>query len=152
MRRAHFLAVAGLVVAACLAAPGAVGQPAQCTKADFETVVDEAAGALVGLTHQNTPTFQGKLRQLKGKRGWSDARFLKEAEPLVLDEKIADFDRQSEDLLRRITHGGQEAGSTEGPPDCALLGGLRAAMATLLETQKAKWAYMFQKIDAELSK
>jgi hypothetical protein len=35
-------------------------------------------------------------------------------------------------------------------PDCAVLLELRARMKVLVETQTAKWAYMFQKIDAEL--
>ena len=122
-----------------------------CSKADFEAVVDEAAGALRGLAQQNTPPFQAKLRQLKAKRGWSDDQLLKEAEPLVRDEKIAGFDEKSEDLLARITGAGQ-AGASGDAPDCTLLVGLRASMAALVETQKAKWAYMFDKIEGELRK
>ena len=118
-----------------------------CSKADFESVVDEAASALRGLAQQNTPQFQAKLRQLKAKRGWSDDQFLKEAEPLVRDDKIAEFDQKSETLLLRITDGGQA-----GAPDCSLLAGLRASMATLVETQQAKWTYMFGKIDRELGR
>ena len=73
-----------------------------------------------------------------------------EAAPLVRDEAIAGFDRKSEELLARITSGGQDAGA--GPPDCARLGELRAQMRTLVDTQKAKWGYMFDKIDKELRK
>jgi hypothetical protein len=97
------------------------------------------------------PAFQGKLRQLKGKRGWSDDQLVKEAEPLVRDDKIAGFDQQSEEFLLRITSGGQ-AGSSGGAPDCKLLAELRAVMQSLVETQKAKWAYMFEKIEGELRK
>jgi hypothetical protein len=150
MRRARFLVLAGLITAW----PGggaALAQAPKCSKADFETVVDEAAGALRNLTHQNTPRFQGKLRQLKAKRGWSDEQFLKEAEPLVRDDKTAAFDQKSEALLARITGAGQAA-APGSAPDCALLSGLRASMATLVETQKAKWAYMFEKIEGELRK
>ena len=39
-----------------------------------------------------------------------------------------------------------------GAPDCTLLAELRAVMQSLLETQKAKWAYMFERIEAELRK
>src|SRR6478609_2380489 len=78
-----FLVLAALLVA--LPGPrGALAQ-AKCSKADFEAVVDDAAGALRGLAQQNTPQFQAKLRQLKVKRGWSDDQLLKEAEPLVRD-------------------------------------------------------------------
>ena len=148
MRRARFLAVVGLLVACAGAAPA---QTPQCSKTDFEAVVDEAAGALRDLARQNTPPFQGKLRQLKGKRGWSDDQFVKEAEPLVRDDKIAGFDQKSEEFLTRITSAGQ-TGSSGGAPDCALLAELLAAMGSLVETQKAKWAYMFEKIEGELRK
>ena len=67
------------------------------------------------------------------------------------DEKIAGFDQKSEDLLARITGAGQ-AGASGDAPDCTLLVGLRASMAALVETQKAKWAYMFDKIEGELRK
>jgi hypothetical protein len=152
MRRARILSVAGSLVALGLAsAAPAHAQAPQCSKGDFEAVVDEAAGALSALARQNTPQFQAKLRQLKGKRGWSDDQFLKEAEPLVRDEKIAGFDQQSEEFLSRITSGGQ-AGASGAAPDCNLLTELRAVMGSLVETQKAKWAYMFEKIEGELRK
>ncbi len=147
--RASVLMVAGLLLA-LPAAPGAAQAPT-CARGDFEAVVDEAAGALRDLARQNTPQFQGKLRQLKTKRGWSDDRFLLEAEPLVRDERIADFDRKSEAFLGRITSAGQGA-SSEAAPDCALLVELRATMKVLVETQQAKWAYMFEKIESELRK
>lgn len=152
MRRARVVSVAVLLVA--LAATGvtrAHAQTSQCSKADFEAVVDEAAGALGALARENTPQFQARLRQLKAKRGWSDDQFLREAEPLVRDEKIAGFDQQSEDFLARITSGGQ-AGASGAAPDCKLLGELRTIMGSLVETQKAKWAYMFERIEAELRK
>lgn len=142
-----------LLAALLIAFSGARAPLAQapCSKTDFEAVVDEAAGALRGLAQQNTPPFQAKLRQLKTKQAWSDDQFLKEAEPLVRDEKIAEFDEKSADLLARITGAGR-AGASGDAPDCTLLVGLRASMAALVETQKAKWAYMFDKIDKELRK
>jgi hypothetical protein len=147
--RAGFLPLAALLIA--FSGARAPLAQAPCSKTDFEAVVDEAAGALRGLAQQNTPPFQAKLRQLKTKRAWSDDQFLKEAEPLVRDEKIAEFDEKSADLLARITGAGR-AGASGDAPDCALLLGLRASMAALVETQKAKWAYMFDKIDTELRK
>jgi hypothetical protein len=149
MRRARFLLVAGLLGAGISGLGAALAQSPQCGKADFEAVVDEAAGALRDLARQNTPLFQGKLRQLKGKRGWSDDQLVKEAEPLVRDDKIAGFDQKSEEFLLRITSGGQ-AGASGDQPDCKLLAELRAVMQSLVETQKAKWAYMFEKIEGEL--
>jgi hypothetical protein len=148
--RAGFVVLAALLMAS--PAGRAVMAQAKCSKADFEAVVDEAGGALRALAQQNTPPFQAKLRQLKAKRGWSDEQFLAAAEPLVRDETIADFDRKSDGLVSRITSAGQSGAGGGDAPDCALLASLRASMATLVETQKAKWAYMFEKIEKELRK
>lgn len=120
-----------------------------CDKADFEAVVDDAAGALRDLNMQNKPAFQEKLRQLKDKRGWSHDQFLQEAAPFVRDTKIAVYDQESEHLLTDISTLGQE-GADAATPDCALLADLKARMQKLVDTQTAKWAYMFQKLDAAL--
>lgn len=99
----------------------------------------------------NKPRFQEKLRLLKEKRGWSQDQFLREATPLVADDKITAFDQQSSALLDKIASGG-EAGAAAAKPDCSVLESLRASMITLVETQAAKWTYMTNRIDAELAK
>ncbi|MFN3624282.1 MAG: hypothetical protein ACK4TP_09505 [Hyphomicrobium sp.] len=138
------------------APPGLVAPPDSapsgqvCGKADFEAVVDDAAGALRDLNLQNKPAFQEKLRQLKDKRGWSHDAFLKEAAPYVRDEKIAVFDQDSERLLADISTLGQE-GADAPTPDCALLADLKSRMKTLVNTQTAKWSYMFQKLETALA-
>jgi hypothetical protein len=141
------------MIALVLAVANAVCALAEtpCSKADFEAVVDEAAAALRSLNHQNTPQFQARLRQLKDKRGWSHEQFLLEASPFVRDEAIAAFDQKSEDFLARITQGGQSQ-VTATALNCGLLVELRGALAALVETQKAKWTYMFDKINGELRK
>lgn len=140
----------GLLVV-CLVGGIDVAQSQACSKADFETVVDEAARVLTALNQKNTPLFQGKLRKLKEKRNWGNDQFMQQAAPLVRDDTIAGFDQKSEELLADITSGGQ-SGASGAAPDCALLDGLRAQMQALVETQKAKWSYMFGKIDQELQK
>jgi hypothetical protein len=132
-----------------LAVPKA-GAGGVCAKADFEAVVDDAAGALRDLNLQNKPAFQEKLRQLKDKRGWSHDAFLKEAAPFVRDDKIAVYDQDSERLLADISTLGQE-GAEAPTPDCALLADLKTRMQTLVDTQTAKWTYMFQKLDSALA-
>jgi hypothetical protein len=143
---------AACLVLAGLAAAGAVaaGDAASCSKAEFEAVVDDAAAALRDLNNKHRPEFQEKLRQLKDKRGWSNDQFLKEAAPFVKDEEIEVFDSKSNELLAKISTMGQE-GSAAKAPDCAMLSDLKAQMAVLVETQTAKWAYMFTKLDKELS-
>jgi len=142
---ALMLATAGEVWAGGAAAPSLD----VCTRADFESVVDNAAAALRGLNMKNKPAFQQKLRMLKEKRGWSHDAFLKEAAPFVRDERIAVFDQQSERLLSDISTLGQEGAEAE-TPDCARLLELRARMKVLVETQTAKWTYMFEKLDTAL--
>lgn len=123
---------------------------AACARGDFEAVVDAAAGALRDLNQANKPQFQGKLRTLKDKRGWSHADFLKKAAPFVSDDNIALYDQTSQALLGEIARLGQE-GSEAQRPDCSQLDGLRQRMDKLVAAQKAKWSYMFTKIDKELS-
>jgi hypothetical protein len=122
-----------------------------CSRADFEAVVDMAAGALRDLNATNKPKFQDKLRRLKDKRGWSHEQFLKEAAPFVLDDKITDYDMQSNTLLEQIASGG-EAGAAAATPDCKVLASLQDRMKALVDAQTAKWTYMSGKIDAEMAK
>jgi len=122
----------------------------ECQRADFEAVVDDAAAALRELNLKNKPDFQEKLRQLKEKRGWTHDQFLTAAAPFVRDDKIAVFDQQSDQLLNDISSLGQE-GADAKTPDCALLHELRARMQVLVDTQTAKWTYMFEKLNAALA-
>ncbi len=123
----------------------------ECTRADFEAVVDEAAAALRDLNLKNRPVFQEKLRGLKDKRGWSHDKFLKQAVPFVKDDKIEVYDQSSAELLDAISRMGQE-GAEAATPDCALLEDLRERMAQLVAIQTEKWTYMFAKLEAELVK
>lgn len=130
---------------------GANASSATCQRADFEAVVDEAAGSLRNLNAINKPKFQEKLRQLKTKRGWSQEQFLKEAAPLVADDTIQGYDRKSAELLEVIASGGQ-AGASAAAPDCRMLEQLRTSMKSLVDAQTSKWSYMSDRIDAELSR
>lgn len=130
--------------------------PLTCVKADFEAVVDQAGEALRNLNQEKKPEFQDRLRQLKDKRGWSHDEFLKAAAPFVKDDQIDIYDTQSNALLEQISTMGQETAdatsASSKTPDCAILLELRAQMNVLVDTQNAKWAYMFGKLDAELQK
>lgn len=150
LTRAFVCAIAAAALAGTSPLPADAGG-ASCSKADFEAVVEEAAGALRQLNAKNKPAFQEKLRMLKDKRGWSHDQFMKEAAPFVRDEKTAVFDQSTDELLSAISTMGQEGASAD-TPDCALLLELRARMKTLVETQTSKWTYMFDKLETELKK
>jgi hypothetical protein len=150
MRHAGHIVALGLCALACASSP-TNAQPATCARADFETVVDLASDTLRDLNQKNTSVFQGKLRELKTKRGWSHEQFLKEAAPLVADDKITAYNDQSEDLLARINGAGASGGQS-AKPDCRVLAALRANMQALVDAQTAKWAYMFGKVELELGR
>ncbi|MDX2158848.1 MAG: hypothetical protein SFW09_20285 [Hyphomicrobiaceae bacterium] len=135
-----------------LSAVGAADGFAQaCSRADFEAAVGAAAEALRGLNQTNKPGFQAKLRLLKAKRNWTHDQFLAEAAPIVQDVTITGYDERSAEFLARIEQLGAE-GTSAANPDCDRLREVRESMRALVEVQKAKWAYMFGKIEAELAK
>ena len=128
---------------------GCAGGPALaqlCAKADFEAVVDQASATLVDVAQKNAPVFQGKLRALRNKRGWSNEQLMQDGASFVRDDAIAGFDEKSEQLLTKIN------GQSTDSADCRVLAELKGAMAALVATQTQKWAYMFDKIDKELAK
>lgn len=139
-----------LVAAVFLAVGAATNAAAQtCTREDFTKVVGEAADALKALNDDNARAFQSKLRELKTKRGWTHEQFMKEAAPLVRDERIAAYDEETNAILTSINN------LSEAPepqkPDCKLLGDLKAQMAQLVKITQAKWTYMFGKLAMALN-
>lgn len=138
----------------CLSAiTGATAAAADtCNRAEFEAVVAKASETLRDLTAEKKPVFQDKLRGLMEKRGWTYDQFVKQAAPLVADDKVGAYDQASADLLSKINRMG-EAGTAEASagsaPDCKLLNDLRTTMSALVATQTEKWAYLFAKLDAE---
>lgn len=129
----------------------AIAQETGCSREAFEAAVGQSAAALRDLTSQNRPLFQARLRDLKDKRGWSHDQFLKEAAPIVQDERAAAFDKESNQLLEDIQRMGAE-GSAEPTPDCAALALLKGRMEQLVTAQRAKWAYLIEKVERELAR
>ena len=143
--------ISALVSAMISTGPAAAQSPAQsCSKPEFESVVETAAATLRDLNARNKPGFQDKLRLLKDRRGWSTEQFLAEAAVYVQDERIADLDTRSSELLSRLNTMG-EAGASAKTPDCKLLAELRATMKSLVDTQIEKWTYMFGKLERALA-
>jgi hypothetical protein len=141
--------VTALVLIAALGASSLCAEP--CARADFEAAVAEPANILRELNAKNKPAFQTKLRQLKEKRGWSHDQFLEAAAPIVQDATISDLDQKSANYLELIQAMGTE-GTAAKEPDCALLLVLRTHMRQLVDTQTAKWSYLFDKVERELWK
>jgi hypothetical protein len=151
VQKATWVAVAAIVAGIGCADLRAEGADATCKKEDFEAVVETTASSLRDLNSKNRPEFQEKLRELKAKRNWTQNEFMEKAAPFVRDDKTAVYDQSTDELLSAISSMGQE-GARAATPDCAMLLELRARMKILVDTQTAKWAYMFEKLNAELAK
>jgi hypothetical protein len=149
--RAAIAAGIGLAIVSCCPGIRADEMPTACGKEDFESVVEVASASLRDLNNQNRPMFQVKLRELKDKRSWTHDEFIARAKPFVRDDKTIVYDQKADELLSAIASMGQE-GAAAAAPNCALLLELRARMKLLVDTQSAKWSYMFEKLDAELAK
>ncbi|MFN3743354.1 MAG: hypothetical protein ACK4TL_01485 [Hyphomicrobiaceae bacterium] len=149
MQAALAAACAGAVLLLLL--PSMAAGEQGCTREAFEAVVGQSAAALRELTAKNRPLFQARLRALKDKRGWAHDQFLKEAAPIVQDERTEAYDKTSSELLADIERMGAE-GSAAAKPDCAALARLRDRMEALVETQRQKWAYLIEKVERELAR
>jgi hypothetical protein len=143
----HKLLVAALLTP-LLTGPAATQDPG-CTREAFEQAVGQSAAALRDLTGVNRPVFQIRLRELKDKRGWDHSQFLREAAPIVQDERTDAYDKQSATLLDEIERMGAE-GSAAETPDCAALARLKGRMQALVDAQRGKWAYLIDKVEREL--
>ncbi len=140
---------AALPLALALLAGPATAQDPGCTREAFEQAVGQSAAALRDLTGENRPLFQARLRALMEKRGWDHSQFLREAAPIVQDQRTEAYDKESSTLLDTIQRMGAE-GSAAPTPDCAALGRLKDAMQALVTAQRSKWAYLIEKVEREL--
>ena len=140
-----------LTVPLAFAAPARSPAQIACERAEFEAVVADAAKALKELNQKNRPAFQGRLRELKDKRGWSHDQFLKDGAAFVQDSVISEYDERSTATLERIERIGAE-GAASPTPSCKALGDVRGLMQDLVRVQTEKWGYMFGKIERELAR
>ena len=124
-------------------------EAAQCSKDDFGKAVDQAGAALRKLNADNAPRLRAKMRELKERKGWSDADFEDKALSAVQDERIEAYNAQANDLLAKLdTLGSIEPASDA---DCGKISELSAASLELQATIKAKTAYTLSKLDQMLA-
>ncbi len=140
----------------CIAAMGLIAVSSgagvaqdSCTADDFDNAVDAAGSSMRSFNAEALPKLQGKLKQLKTHKGWTDADYESKGMDFLLDARIAGFDAKANDLLQRVDDLGRiEEGAK---PDCSKLPELKAAGIELLAVMKAKSAYTIGKIDSEIS-
>lgn len=139
------LALMTLLMTAALLPEGVRAQT--CSADEVAKAVDDAGARLREFNAEAAPRLQAKLRQLKAKRGWSDAEYEEKSIDILHDSRIAELDRQANEILGRID---APSNSTQAQVNCARLADLQAAGVELLATMRAKSAYMIQRTDALL--
>ena len=139
MRRSIHSAIAAFL--AVLAAPG-IARAASCTSEQFAAAVDKSGAQLRAFNSEALPKLQGKLKQLKDKKGWDEEKSL----GAVRDERTAKLDEDAENLIVKIDTLGRPP--EKGEPDCSKLIELEAAGIELLAVMKAKSNYTLAKLDA----
>jgi hypothetical protein len=125
------------------------GAAAMCSKEDFGKAVDQAGAALRKLNADNAPRLRAKMRELKDRKGWSDADFEEKAVAAVQDERIETYNAQANDLLAKLDALGSIDPANDA--DCSKLQELGAAGLELQATIKAKAAYTLSKLDQMLA-
>jgi hypothetical protein len=139
-----------MVLTALMSLGGMSGAAAaSCSKEDFGKTVDQAGAALRKLNADNAPRLRAKMRELKDRKGWSDADFEEKAMAAVQDERIEAYNAQANDLLAKLDALGSIEPSNEA--DCSKLQELGAAGLELQATIKAKAAYTLSKLDQMLA-
>ncbi len=122
---------------------------ANCSQADFDTVVDQAGENLRNYNRKATPKLQAKLGTLKKQKKWQKVKTDAEILERLHDNKLALLDTEANSLLTTIDTLGQT--SEAATPDCKQLSELKSASAKLLSVMKTKSDYLIQKIDKEIS-
>jgi hypothetical protein len=137
-----------VVLAALVATPG-VALAQACTADQFSAAVDQAGAALRGVTRQNQPKLEQKLKALQQLRGWADPGAEDKAFEEIADARTAALDRTANELLARIDTLGQLP--INAVPECGRLQELEAASLELQAAVKTKSAYMLNRIDTLLA-
>jgi hypothetical protein len=137
----------GVITALAMLVLAATAPALACTNDEIAKAVDAVGASLRAVNAENAPRLQGKLRQLKAKRGWSDVEFEERSIEVMHDARVEALDRQANDILSRIDQLGD---TTQEKPDCDKLAGIRAASIELVATMRAKSAHTIGRIDALL--
>ena len=120
---------------------------ATCPPDQFAAAVDQSGASLRSFNGEAQPKLNERIKALKAKKGWPDEGYEEKAYDYLQDQRIAEFDTRSNDLLSKIDMLGQQG--EKGGAECPSLDELKAAGGELLGVMKAKSAYMIERIDAE---
>lgn len=137
-----------LALAAALAASlPAAAWSQTCTRAQLAEAVDKTGASLRKVTTETAPQLQAKMRQLKERKGWSDADYEEQSVALISDKRLSELDQQASDLVAKIDTLGTPKGDDV---NCATIAELEAAGAELIATVRTKASYAMAKLDQAL--
>jgi hypothetical protein len=136
-------------------------QSEECGREALAAIVNQASTELIAMNDANKKQLQEKLQQLRAKSGWSEAEFVTQATPFIKDDRIAGYDAEHNALLAKVPEigaVGSVASLASSAPavsigagrSCALVTELRQLMSAVVENSRAKWTYVFGKLDAAL--
>jgi hypothetical protein len=132
-----------------LAVPLAIGVPManaqDCQKEQLAAAVDQAGDSLRSLTRETQPRIDAAMRQLKAKRGWSDADYEEKAYEALQDEKIATFDTSANELLEKIDSLGASGAAATVP--CGRIADVETSVIELKATIRAKTTYVLARLE-----
>jgi hypothetical protein len=133
----------GVILGAILGAVSAQAQ--ECPKDQLATVVDQAGEKLRRLNTETQPRIDAAMRQLKTKRGWSDADYEEKAYEALQDDRVTAFDTSANELLAKMdTLSGSGAGAVV---PCERITEVEAASLELQATIRAKTKYVLGRLE-----
>jgi len=133
------LAIAALV---CVAAAGNVSA-AVCTADDIAKAVDATGASLRAFNSDMMTALNPKLKQLRDKRGWSDAELAEHTEALLTDEQVTAYDKQAYEQFNKIDELGASA---PAGGECQRITEIEAAGNALLSTMRAKAEHLSKQV------
>ena len=130
------------LMVAALAVPT---QAQECQKDNLAVAVDKAGDQLRVLTKDTQPKIEAAMRQLKVKRGWSEADYEEKSYEALQDDKVTAFDTSANELLAKIDALGQSGASATVP--CNRIADVEAAGIELQATIRAKTKYVLARLE-----
>lgn len=141
------------LIAAILALLGAGAAAAEdkpaCTAQDFARAVDQSGAQIRAFTLEAQPKLQEKMRRFKDVQKLSEDDYQEAAIDAVQDDKLAEFDQTSSNLLLKVDTLGRVADGSA--PDCSKLDEINATSRMLLSVMKAKSDYILLRLDAKIA-
>ena len=147
MRRNRLVLGLSAALAWGMALP-AIAADETCAEADYAAAVDRSGAQLSKASREVQPRIQERMRTLQKLKGLGGEDYETAALEAIQDNKLADLDARSAELLLQIDAMGRlPAGKT---PSCAEVADIDKLGAKLLSVVRAKSDYILTRLDSEI--